>query len=508
MGSQMADKGGGRGRTAEQAEPTVAELRARLAEAEDTLRAIRDGEIDALVVNQTGQEKVFMLQGGPEAYRAFMENMNQGAVALDAEGRILYANGMFLALAGTTLDEAYGVDISRYLYCPAWQAAAAEMSADPSVRKTFEAELEDGQGGRMLLLSVAPLAIGLVDGWAVTASDITEERRREQAAESERTAHAIIESANEAVVVCDIAGIVTHANPAVAALTGWRPIGRRIDEVVDVDLWEGDARRTVGEIVARAVAGVPTQGLEATVSSDALVSAVLVSAAPLRVSGSRIVGCVLTMTDVSARKAAEEQQALLMAEMDHRVKNTLSVVLAICGLTVTRHTTLDSFRHAFESRIRALAETHNLLADNRWQGVSLASVIKAELIPFMGAGRDIRIAGPAILLTPRAGLALGLLFHELVTNAVKYGALSVRGGHLECRWEPLAADDEEQRLRLVWTESGGPPVVPPDRRGFGCTLIERGLSSEVGGAARIDFRPEGVRCEIELPGREAAVQAA
>lgn len=507
MGSFIADTGGAGVGNVPEPEPTVAELRARLVEAEETLRAIRDGEIDALVVSPTGQEKVFMLQGGPEAYRAFMENMNQGAVVLDAEGRILYANGMFLALAGTTLDEAYGVDIGRYLDCPAWRAAAVDMRDDPSIRRTFEAEIEDGRGGRTLMLSVGPLAIGLVDGWAVTASDITEERRREQAAESERTAHAIIESANEAVVVCDNDGIVTHANPAVACLTGWRPIGRRIDEVFDVELPEDGAQRTVGEIVGRAVAGTPTQGLEATVSSATAVSAVLVSAAPLRVSGSRIVGCVLTLTDVSARKAAEEQQALLMAEMDHRVKNTLSVVLAICGLTVTRHTTLDSFRHAFESRIRALAETHNLLADNRWQGVSLASVIKAELVPFMGAGRDIRIAGPATLLTPRAGLALGLLFHELVTNAVKYGALSVRGGHLECRWEPLVAD-EEQRLRLVWTESGGPLVVPPDRRGFGCTLIERGLSSEVGGAARIDFRPEGVRCEIELPGREAAVQAA
>jgi two-component sensor histidine kinase len=222
----------------------------------------------------------------------------------------------------------------------------------------------------------------------------------------------------------------------------------------------------------------------------------------LRSIGDRITGCVVTMADLTARKRAEERQLLLMAELDHRVKNTLTTVLAICSRTLSGHQTLDSFKAAFEGRIRALAETHNLLSQNRWLGVSLRQVLEVELAPYVDGSSE-RVAYPAddVLLTPRAALGLGLVFHELVTNAVKYGAFVTETGKVDCTWEQLN-DMDGPRLRIVWREDSGRPIPPPTRRGFGRTIVELGLSFELGGSAELEFLPNGVVCRMDLPASE------
>jgi PAS domain S-box-containing protein len=312
-------------------------------------------------------------------------------------------------------------------------------------------------------------------------------------------ARAILDSANAAVVVCDCDGIITHANPAAAGIIQGELVGWRFAKVFNFAFVEAHDIEDVDELVAQAIAGRKLHGIEARLSGGVEVSHVLLSAGPLLAGGKKITGGVVTIVDLSAQKRAADLQDLLMAELDHRVKNTLATVLAICSRTLTGHDSLDSFQEAFEGRIHALAKTHNLLSSSHWTGISLRDLLAAELVPYVDlASERIEISGEDVKLAPRAGLGIGLLFHELATNAAKHGALASDQGQVSCAWEVVFVDDRPV-VRIVWQESGGSPVAEPTRRGFGRTVIEKGLAFNGGGSAELRFLREGVRCEIELP---------
>ena len=218
----------------------------------------------------------------------------------------------------------------------------------------------------------------------------------------------------------------------------------------------------------------------------------LVSAAPLRVAGDRINGAVVTMVDLSQRKAAEEQQRLLMRELDHRVKNTLAMVASISARTAAKADTVEAFQKAFSGRIQALSATHNLLLRNSWSSLELRDIVRSELAPYVDDAADnVTIDGLNIAVAPRAAIAFGLIVHELTTNAVKYGALSQEGGHVAVR---RSVGNQERTAPFVveWRESGGPRVAPLERKGFGHTVITRSLQYG-GGGAEFDFDPAG-RC--------------
>jgi PAS domain S-box-containing protein len=196
--------------------------------------------------------------------------------------------------------------------------------------------------------------------------------------------------------------------------------------------------------------------------------------------------------DIHERKVAEEHQRLLINELNHRVKNTLASVQAIAFQTLKGDVPLAEARARFEARLLALSAAHNLLTEENWVGASLERVVKDATEHLAGDSARFDIAGEPLRLAPRAALALAMALHELGTNAAKYGALSVEGGRVSIAWTA-----EDDRLRLEWRESGGPPVEPPTRRGFGSRLIERGLEADLGGRAALRFDPAGLRCEIE-----------
>jgi PAS domain S-box-containing protein len=210
----------------------------------------------------------------------------------------------------------------------------------------------------------------------------------------------------------------------------------------------------------------------------------------------RMVGVSL---DITERKRAETRQRLLLNELNHRVKNTLATVQSIAAQTLRANPSPAAFREAFESRLTALSQTHNLLTEQNWEGASLREVFDAELEAFGGRGRVTFDYPRDVRLAPKAIVALGLAVHELATNAVKYGALSANDGGVRLAWrvEPDAAP----RLRLTWTEHGGPPVAPPDRRGFGARLLEKGLAGELCGAVRLTYDTNGLVCDMTLPMR-------
>lgn len=202
----------------------------------------------------------------------------------------------------------------------------------------------------------------------------------------------------------------------------------------------------------------------------------------------RLVGVA---TDVSDRKAAEAQQALLMREVDHRARNALAIAQSLVRLT--RATDPHDFKEAVSARIAALARVHSLLAGNRWRGTELRKIAEEELTVF--PRRAIRVAGPAISLRAEAAQPVAMVLHELLTNAAKHGALSRTEGRLELSWR-LAVDGS---VHVRWDETRGPPIqVAPRRLGFGSTLIDTMVLDQLGGRIERVWREPGLLCEFTI----------
>jgi PAS domain S-box-containing protein len=207
---------------------------------------------------------------------------------------------------------------------------------------------------------------------------------------------------------------------------------------------------------------------------------------------------VSVIEDIGARKAAEASQQryqsqlrLMINELNHRVKNTLATVQSMAAQTLRHDPDPASAYLTFEARLMGLAEVHEVLTRESWHGAALQEVAERALRPFGDAATagQVRLRGPPVWLAPGAALALALVFHELATNAVKYGALSTDDGRVDLAWTYDTADD---RLRLTWAESGGPPVIPPTRTGFGTRLIQRGFAAELQGHAQMRYEPGGI----------------
>jgi len=198
--------------------------------------------------------------------------------------------------------------------------------------------------------------------------------------------------------------------------------------------------------------------------------------------------------DITERKRAEERQKLLVNELNHRVKNSLATVQSIAAQTLRSVAAPEYFRDAFETRLMALSHTHDLLTRESWAGASLREVFDVELHAMAGEDRVGFDYSADVRLTPKAAVALGMGIHELTTNAVKYGSLSIQEGRVAVKWTL-----EGDVLRLIWTESDGPPVAPPARRGFGVRLLERGLAAELSGGVELTYDAAGLVCQMALP---------
>ncbi len=201
-----------------------------------------------------------------------------------------------------------------------------------------------------------------------------------------------------------------------------------------------------------------------------------------------LVGLAFAVRMATTIARAEMLHDLLIEELNHRVKNTLAILQAIA--TQTFRTASRGEREKFEGRLRALAEAHNLLSQEKWRGSGLQDVVDRVLQPYLlNNPARIRIAGPKVPLSPRLAVVLSMIVHEIATNAAKYGALSNDTGTVTLDWEVIT---EGNQLRLTWAENGGPLVVAPVQRGFGSRLIERSARDQLGGEATVDFLPHGV----------------
>ncbi|WP_146144858.1 sensor histidine kinase [Phreatobacter cathodiphilus] len=212
----------------------------------------------------------------------------------------------------------------------------------------------------------------------------------------------------------------------------------------------------------------------------------------------KVIQVLGTALDIGSRKQAEERQQMLIRELHHRVKNILATVQAIASATGRSSTSFSAFRERFSDRLVSLGRTHSLLTREAWAGAGIRDILESELSPYLQDGESrVVIDGPALVVPRDMTVPIGMAIHELTTNAVKYGALSVPEGRVHVT---IASDGAvpEPRMTLEWRESGGPPVKVPERSGFGSLLLNRLLASQLGGEVAIDYRPDGVVARIDV----------
>jgi PAS domain S-box-containing protein len=222
---------------------------------------------------------------------------------------------------------------------------------------------------------------------------------------------------------------------------------------------------------------------------------------PVRNENGDVVQHFVSFVDLTMHKQAHAQAKLLIDELNHRVKNTLATVQSVVWQAFRNSTDPAAIRDSVEGRIFALSRSHDLLTRENWESAGLLDLIKEALEPFgIANGRAERfvIAGSNIRLPPKVTLTLGVVFHELATNAVKYGAFSNETGSISIRWA-IESTRGGDRLVLHWQEKDGPNVAPPFRKGFGSQVIERGLAHELEGSAHLDYQMNGLICTISIP---------
>jgi two-component sensor histidine kinase len=299
-----------------------------------------------------------------------------------------------------------------------------------------------------------------------------------------------------AVYVCDQDGLVLRYNRRAAELWGRSPKVGDPDERFcgSFRMYKPDAgvlphRECPMADVLRT--GIPVRDQEVLIERpDGSRGVALVNIEALRDADGKVVGAVNCFQDISERKKAEEQVRVLAREMDHRAKNLLALVQATVHLT--QADTTHDFKAAIEGRIQALSNAHTLLAESRWAGADLRTLVTEELSPYRAAeGSRVEVDGPDLSLNPQSAQSIAMVLHELTTNSVKYGALSQSSGRIRVQW----TRPENKKLILRWIEMGGPPVKPPARRGVGTRVIDSVIRAAKGEVS-YDWRADGLACEI------------
>lgn len=310
---------------------------------------------------------------------------------------------------------------------------------------------------------------------------------------SEERHRLIFEQANDIIFTTDLDQVITSCNPAAAAIFATSQealIGRSVQEflspenyqqtllMLDHKLQHGGTTRHDIELMPR-----PGDLRRWEINSGLAID-----------RDGHPVGLNVIARDVTERRAFEDRQKLLIDELNHRVKNTLALVQGIALQSFRGERSVSEGKDAFAARLASLAAAHDLLSREHWEGVTLDELIADAVRVHTDEPDRIQIAGPHVVVKPKAAIALVLALHELGTNAAKYGALSVTNGKVIIGWEI-----REGRLLMDWLECGGPRVTPPNGRGFGLRMIERALASDLAGRVTLRFEPDGLACAIDAP---------
>jgi len=363
----------------------------------------------------------------------------------------------------------------------------------------FEVEAQYAQGMRVMHGHYEPEfdASGQVAGFVAVVSDVTERRlTEERLRESEERFRLIAENAPVMLWKGDHTGKCTYLNKSLREF--WGVSSEQMTTFDWTSTLHPDDRAGLFAPFESAMKNHAAFSAEARYRrADGAYRLLSTQARPRFGSHGEFVGMIGINVDITERKHAEEQRTLLINELNHRVKNTLATVQSLASQTLRNTERSADARQMFEARLLALSRAHDILTRQSWQGASLREVVDRALDPFRTDDGRLSVEGIDVRLSPKQALALSMALHELATNAAKYGALSNDSGRVEVAWRVVLEGAGE--LQLTWTESGGPPVVPPTRTGFGSRLIQRSLAHDLGGATSIEYRPQGVISVIKTP---------
>jgi PAS domain S-box-containing protein len=434
-----------------------------------------------------------------DEFRLLADNLPTLCWIANGDGYIVWYNRRWHQYCGTTPEQMEGWGWTSVhdpsLLPQVMERWTASIASGEPFEMTFPLKGADGQY-RPFLTRAQPVrdASGEIVRWFGLNTEISQQVAAEAALRaSEEGFRRIFEQTSDLIITADLDQVITDCNPSAAAAVGLsrsEAIGRRISDFVLPE----DFDRTTAALREKLEKGGNTQ-YDVRVRNAAgewlfweINSGLTFDEANTPI-GLHVVG-----RDITARKRWEDHQRLLVGELNHRVKNTLSVVQSLALQTFRGDGVAKEIVTAFEHRLRALADAHNLLTRENWESADLKELIRSMLeVHAPDAGR-FALDGPPLRLPPQAAVTIALAFNELATNAAKYGALSVPGGRIRVGWTT-----DDGRLRLRWEEVGGPPVASPSRQGFGSRMIERALPRELGGRVVLDYAAAGLVCTVDAP---------
>lgn len=336
-------------------------------------------------------------------------------------------------------------------------------------------------------------AYPVAEGLAIFFRDVTD---RKQAERNNAQLASIVHSSQDAIISCTPEGIIETWNPAAQLLFGWQsseaigqPMSRLVSQEHGLGLQEALTNACHGRTVSFETVGRRQDDTHMPIS---------LALAPLCDAQGTVIGTTAMIRDISERKRAEKFQKLLLAELGHRMKNSFAVIQAIAHQTFQAEGGTATAYKAFSKRLRSLSISHDLLLQEKWEAAPLRKVLERILNGLGDFEHASEMDGPQIMLPGRTVISFTLVIHELATNAMKYGSLSVHGGTVNICWEK-----QGEALALHWRERGGPRISKPATSGFGTRLIKQALSPVTGASANIDYQEDGLVCQIFLPLSEA-----
>lgn len=493
--------------------------------------------------------------GDDEDLQIVLETAMDAVIVMRSDGTVHRWNGAAEAMFGWSAAEAVGRNMGDMIVPPQYREAHArglkhylETGEGPVLGQRLELSAMRRDGSefpielsiRALKARDAPVFLGFIRD--MTAEKAEEERLEAQAQEA-NLLHRVASLAAESASTDEVLHTCLEA---VCELTGW-PLGHAFipdtnnpGRLKPTGIWAGSEsgfeafRETTAKTTLAHGEGLPghvwktgeprwiddlethpefvrirdagplgvRSGFAFPVRAETRIVAILEFFSQVREAPDpRLLLTAQTIGDqagrVLERRQASDRQELLLAELNHRVKNMLAVVVAIASQTARNATDLAQFNETFSARLQSLSATYGLLTKGNWESTPLTDLIEAVVTPHAGEDR-LTADGPPVRLAPRAALALSMVLHELSTNAVKHGALGAPAGKLSVSWKP-SRDETGQRIMLDWTESGMKIAGPPERRGFGVSLIETSVQHELGGRAEMNYKPAGLAVRIEFP---------